>query len=175
VADLKRWAKSIMRILLLIFLLVVSLAPLRADTLSPEKIYGGDFVAMVRSATRVEAQRVTSEYARSKDGSKALKVTPKGDSIRLSAESMALLKRAFLKESEADLATKFCMPTPGIRYIFHSPDGSISILVCYHCQIALVERDGRVSEDESYVDHVIAELRKVAGSFLSGDELAKLP
>ena len=164
-----------MRVLPLIFLLTVSLAPLRADTLSPEKIYGGDFVAKVRSATGAEAQRVASEYVRSQGKPTTLKVTSKGYPIKLSAESVALLKRAFLKESKADLATKFCMPTPGIRYTFYSTTGSVSILVCYHCQIALVERDGRVGEEEAYVDHVISELRKVAGSFLSADEVAKLP
>ena len=153
------------------------LVTLGGVTVSPEKIYGDDIVAKVRSATRAEAQRVvTSDYVESPGGPTTLKVTPKGDLIRLSAENLALLKSAFLKESQSDpSALPFCIPTPGIRYTFHSPAGSGSILVCYQCQIALVEREGRVGKDEAYVGHVISELRKVVASFLTADEVAKLP
>lgn len=145
-----------------------------AETISAEKTYGRTFVETVRGATSVDAQRIIVEYPNAEGSDGTIKVTPKGNSHKLNAENATLLKRAFLKESEADLATKLCTPLPGIRYTFRAPSGSVSILVCYRCRIGVQEREGRFVE-EAYVDHIISELRRVAESFLTPEEAAKLP
>jgi hypothetical protein len=154
--------------------LIALLGLARADTVSPEHAYGRACIDAVRHATACEAQRIAVEHDAPRNGTPTIKITPRGEPRRLTPDSLALLKRAFLRPVERDRATKFCIPSPGIRYLFRAKTASASILVCYKCRIAVVEENGRVTAQVD-VDDVIGELRKVAESFLAPEEVAKLP
>ena len=157
-----------------ILFLVSLCAALHADTIPPERVYGRAFIEVVRAATVCEAQRISVEYQPTRNDSSVLKITPKEELHVLPPESLGLLKHAFLRRPEAHRATKFCMPTPGIQYVFRSKSASTSILVCYKCRMAVVELGGKIIAQDD-LDDVIADLRRVAESFLSPTELATLP
>lgn len=154
--------------------LVAIIGLARAETVAPERIYGRTVVGIVRHATECEAQRIAVEHGAPQNGAAMIKVTTIGVPQILSAQNLELLRGALLKKTEEDKASKLCVPSPGVRYLFRAKSDRVSILVCYKCRMIVVEDNGRVVA-QADVDEVIVDLKKVAESFLAPEEVAKLP
>jgi hypothetical protein len=154
-------------------LLFVALAMMRADPVPAEKVYGPTRATILRNATAGRAQRISIEYQKSSRGESVIKIGEQGEEFALRADVLSILQRALLRDSSDEIASKLCMPMPGIRFVLQAKSESISVLVCYSCRMVLVEERGRIAAQRDG-DDIISDLKRVAASFLPEEEVSKL-
>lgn len=148
-----------------------------AEVVAPEEVYGGEHrLKILREADSCVVQRVETELALEPPlaGKVDYIISSRGPSSELSNTAVVQLKRILLQDYEKPSGFSVCTPLPGVRFLFTSKHGELSLLACFRCKHLLVEEGGKViaGRRSSGLD---AELKGILATVLSAEEVRKLP